>query len=431
MHPAPEVGADSAVPEAVSSLTTGLTVSTVAMNSDSDSITINEVSLISQANENDPYQETEHENECDIGDPCAYSGRRLKRHDITVCLAKGPCQPLDYKFPMTDGRSFQAEWFNSIMPDGTIHQRSWLSYSKTTDKTYCIPCILFSGPRGSDTWTTSGFNNWHNGARDIQRHEVTVEHREAEIAKIQWTRGMAVDVLLDRNRSAIVDENRKVLQCVLDCVKYLATEMIAFRGKDAMSGKFINLFRTVAKRDPSAAAYLIKVDEAHRTKKKMAGYLINSGNVKLVVKTLKEMIVEQILLRIKEQRKVCLIFDSTQDFSKKEASVLLVRYLELDANGTLHPVERLLEVLTSGETSGAALKQEVLAVLQQLKFDMAWIIVQCYDGAGNMRGRYAGLATLIQNDCNKAVYIWCNAHRLNLVMNAVMCSYEVKKRLVF
>jgi hypothetical protein len=37
---------------------------------------------------------------------------------------------------------------------------------------------------------------------------------------------------------------------------------------------------------------------------------------------------------------------------------------------------------------------------------------------------------MIQNDCKKAIYIWCNAHCLNLVMNGVMaCSCEIKKTL--
>jgi hypothetical protein len=96
----------------------------------------------------------------------------------------------------------------------------------------------------------------------------------------------------------------------------------------------------------------------------------------------------------------------------------------------VHPVERLVEVFTTGETSGSVLKNEVVKVLEDIHFDMAWVIGQCYDGAGNMRGRYAGLATLIQKECKKAVYIWCNAYRLNLVMNGVMkCCAEIKNTL--
>lgn len=49
----------------------------------------------------------------------------------------------------------------------------------------------------------------------------------------------------------------------------------------------------------------------------------------------------------------------------------------------------------------------------------------------SMRGGYVGLATLIQNDCKKAIYIWCNAHHpKHLVMNGVMaCSCQIKKTL--
>jgi hypothetical protein len=181
---------------------------------------------------------------------------------------------------------------------------------------------------------------------------------------------MSVDELMDRNRAEAIEENTKVMQYALDSVKYLATEMIALRCKEVSSGKFINLFRTIAKRDPSAAAYLNMVEESRRSKKNIAVNLISTQNVKLVVKTIKQMIVEKMLSRIKEQRKVCLILNGTQDVSKKAANVLLVRYLESEESGILHPVERLLEVFTCGETSDARLKDEVTNVLNKLEFDM-------------------------------------------------------------
>ena len=167
----------------------------------------------------------------------------------------------------------------------------------------------------------------------------------------------------------------------------------------------------MAKRDPSAAAYLVKIEQVHQSKQKMSVNLISPGTVRVAVKTMKKMIVEKIVTAVAKQRKACLIFDSTQDFSKKEANVLLIRYLEINDAGAIQPVERLVEVFTTGETSGCVLKEEVIKVLNDIQFDMAWIVGQCYDGAGNMRGKYAGKATLIQNDCKKAVYIWCNAPR--------------------
>lgn len=365
-------------------------------------------------------------------DPVVFCGRRLKTHDINTCLSSGPCQPSNYTFPTTNGRSFNNEWFGKELPDKTIYTRKWLTYSVSVDKVFCIPCMLFSGPAGSDIWTTVGYQSWHNGSRDVQRHETSAEHRTAEIAQITWQRGIRIDSTMSRNINILVEENRRVVDCAIDCVRFLATEMIAFRGKSSTEGKFLGMFRTMAKRDSSAAAYLMKIDNANMTHKKMPVNLISPGNIRIMLMTMKRMIVEKIVDRIKLQKKACIIFDSTQDYSKREASVLLVRYLEEDCtgNGKMYPHERLVEVFTTGETTGEVMKHEVMEVFKKIKFDTDWLIGQCYDGAGNMRGRYKGLATLVQEVCSKAIYIWCHAHRLNLVMNKVMsCCADVRNAL--
>ena len=296
-----------------------------------------------------------------------------------------------------------------------------------------VACMLFSGPLGSDVWTTTGYSQWINGSRDIPRHERSPEHHTAKIALINWKRGNSIDRLIDKNSSLFVEENRRVMDCVLDCIKLLSCEMIAFWGDTPTEGKFISLFGLLAKRDTSAAAYLMKVEQAHHENKKMAVNFLSFGNVRLAVVTIKQIIVERIVQEIRVQKKACIIFDSTQDFSKREASVVIMRYLQ-QTNGSVEQVhvvaERLLEVFTSGETSGSVLHKQIQKVLTNLKFDTDWLVGQCYDGAGNMRGVYSGLATHFQKTCKKAVYIWCNAHRLNLVMNSVTsCCQDVKNTL--
>jgi len=53
------------------------------------------------------------------------------------------------------------------------------------------------------------------------------------------------------------------------------------------------------------------------------------------------------------------------------------------------------------------------------------LIGQSYDGASNMRGNYKGLQARITNDCPHALFIWCHAHRLNLVLKqAVLCNID-------
>lgn len=366
-------------------------------------------------------------------DPAAYCGRRLKMQDISTLLSVGPCQPTrDYRFPGSDvnGRAFNPDWFTCNMADKTTYKRKWLTYSVSADKAYCIPCMAFSGPRGSEVWTTSGYSDWRNGSRDVKNHELSGEHRTSEMSMIQWKAKGTIDQMTDKNRSEMVEDNRKVMECIIDCVRFLSSEMLAFWGDTSDDGKFIAVFRLIAKRDPNAAAYLQKIDQARMDGKKMGVNLISPGHITSMLRVMKDMVVEKIVRNIQSQRKACIIFDSTQDYSKREASVLLMRYLEVDADGEQTVKERLLHVFTTGETSGSVLTEHVLKDLEKMRFDVDWIVGQCYDGAGNMRGKYSGMATFMQTKQSKAVYIWCHAHRLNLVVNSVAaCSHDVKNTL--
>lgn len=131
---------------------------------------------------------------------------------MNICLNSGSCQPsADYSFPTTNGHSFCNAWFICEMPDKTKHRRFWLTYSKSHDRAYCLVCMLFSGHQGSEIWTTTGYNNWVNGGRDIQRHERSTEHHNVEVSLIQWRRRRTIGQLIDKNRCALVKENWRVL----------------------------------------------------------------------------------------------------------------------------------------------------------------------------------------------------------------------------
>jgi len=81
-----------------------------------------------------------------------------------------------------------------------------------------------------------------------------------------------------------------------------------------------------------------------------------------------------------------------------------------------------VEVFTSGETSRPVLYKQIQEVLTNVKLDTDWLVGQneCYDGASKIRDKYCGLATHFQKTSKKAGYVWCNAHRLNRVINSVM-----------
>jgi hypothetical protein len=78
--------------------------------------------------------------------------------------------------------------------------------------------------------------------------------------------------------------------------------------------------------------------------------------------------------------------------SNGEQTVLLFTSIEVKSNGEQTVHERLFEVFTTGETTGIVLTEKVLAVLKEMKFDLEWIVGQCYD--------------MTQATCEEDIAVW-------------------------
>ena len=116
-----------------------------------------------------------------VEDPAKYCGKRIDNKIIGILLNK-PCQPAaNFVYPLTNGRYCLSLYFRRSLPDGTCQQRKWLSYSVSTDRLYCIHCILFGGPSNDmSLFVHPGVNVWHNAQRDLCSHESSLLHRTAE-----------------------------------------------------------------------------------------------------------------------------------------------------------------------------------------------------------------------------------------------------------
>ena len=75
-------------------------------------------------------------------------------------------------------------------------------------------------------------------------------------------------------------------------------------------------------------------------------------------------------------------------------------------------------MLCDTDTSGRAIANKILQIIEKLSLDAQNFRGQTYDGAGNMPGKYQGAAALIQNDFPKAIYFHCAAHVFNLCVVA-------------
>lgn len=79
-------------------------------------------------------------------------------------------------------------------------------------------------------------------------------------------------------------------------------------------------------------------------------------------------------------------------------------------------------------TSGQAIKYLITNAVTDLGLSMDDCRGQCYDGAGNMAGQLNGASSLITNEHEKAIYVHCMSHRLNLRI-ADSCSLQLVKNM--
>ncbi|XP_046685902.1 uncharacterized protein LOC124371599 [Homalodisca vitripennis] len=360
----------------------------------------------------------------DHSDPASYANLKLSPEDINVALNLENQDLSSIEFPSTGGRKFNPLWKNCILPNNSVKPRKWLVYSKKKDAVFCLPCTLFALPTERSVWGTTGYRGWteHRGERDFLLHETSKNHISAEVARIQWISQKRIDSSLAQQCNRAVDQNREVLSVVIDCCSYLSEEMIAFRKNDVLEGKLLGLFRLIGKYSPDARVYLEKIDRARAENVRLGSNFLSYRNIFDLINTMSDVVVNKIVTSVNLTNIYSIILDSTQDVSKKECTTIIVRYIEHmdDTQQTtisnVKPKERLVKVFTSGDTSGEMLFRELKKCLKALNLDPKGIVGQSMDGAGNMRGQFKGLKSLVTKENPKAFYVWCCSHRFALVV---------------
>ena len=253
--------------------------------------------------------------------------------------------------------------------------------------------MLYGGSSADNVWTSLGFSGWDagHGLRAIERHEASMQHRQGEIIKFQWLHNSRIDRILVTQKQILVEQNRKVMYIAVKAVKFLATEMMAMHGHTSSDRKFLHLFTEFAEFDASATGYLQELNEIRNRdiRNKPEVNFISPLNCKRLVLTIKNIVVQTICSEVCKQQAFSVINDGTQDLPKKDAQVIIVRYIETK-DGVTRPVERLTEVFTTGDSSGEALCNKLLSTFAVLNLDLQWIVGRSYDGAGNVRGKYSG-----------------------------------------
>lgn len=211
--------------------------------------------------------------------------------------------------------------------------------------------------------------------------------------------------------------NIEVVKQLIDITVFLGKHNLAFRGHrenmiNEMCGNFKDLALLLSKYSPHMACYFTQI------KSSRFSYL-SWRRQNSLIDAVSSCITNKIENFVKNARLFSISIDGTFDISRKEQISFVIRYINEEE---FKVEERLLALRESSSTQGCDLANIFYEVCNKHQIDWKkYLIGQSYDGASNMRGQYNGLQAIIKKENSQATYVWCCAHRLNLVITDTVC----------
>lgn len=301
--------------------------------------------------------------------------------------------------------------FQSKLINGKEIKRSYLMYSGSSGKLFCIPCQLFGG---ISKLAKEGFDNWKHGQDHLQSHENSSDHKSCILVmKRRMTSAGRVDSQLLSQVEDEISYWRNVLKRVVAVVRSLAAAGLPLRGHFERfgtthnCGNFIMCIELIAEFDPFLASHISKYGNPGQGHTSYLSSTTYEEFLKLMGKKVTDIIVEE----IKAAKYFAIIVDSTPDISHVDQLAVIIRYVPEKGDA----VERFLCFLPNTGHKSEELFHTVLAVLDKFGIEIENCRGQAYDNASNMSGIYSGLQARIKEKSATAVYTPCSAHSLNLV----------------
>lgn len=326
--------------------------------------------------------------------------------------------PFDSSIQFVEGRKrcCSKNLFYRRLQNGESVKRSWLCFSTSTGKLYCIACKLFGG---ATALGGEGFNDWKHASRSIEVHERSHVHC-ANIIRLsdRATSAGRVDTELVKQVSEIASYWREVLKRSVSVISFLAERGLAFRGSDEIvgsrtNGNYLGLMELLAEYDPFLAQHIQKYANQGSGH---TNYL-SSTTCEELVSIIGKSVLDNIVARVKEAKYFSVSVDSTPDISHIDQLTVILRYIENEA-----PVERFMTFLSNTGHTGLQQATALLDFLKATGLDIANCRGQSYDNASNMSGRYNGMQGMIKQENPLAIFVPCVTHSLNLVgQSAVGC----------
>lgn len=219
----------------------------------------------------------------------------------------------------------------------------------------------------------------------------------------------SVKQILSESYRREVQENRHYIKTIGEILLVTSMQNIAQRGhrEDEASENVGNVKRLLLLISGHDKIVKKRIEEGPRNAKYTSADIQNQ-----MLKTLAQIVREQILKEIIQSGQFSILVDETKDVRKTEQLSLVVRYYH---EGEIK--ESFLDFKNAEGLDAKSLSDSILKLLGGYGLDYRSNLVgQGYDGASVMSGAISGVGKRIQDVAHSATYVHCYAHRLNLVL---------------
>lgn len=362
----------------------------------------------------------------DYGDDPGLWPASMTNDLVDVLVSRGPAQVSNYNFPFNDdGRRFTDSYYYRKLPNGEKINREWLLYSISKDSVYCFCCKIF-GKSLSNLSALNGFSDWQHLSITLKRHEKSVSHSENVKSWVQLNIMLKNKTTVNQTQLRLLESEKKqwcdVLERIIAVIKFLSRQCLAFRGSSKTlyehdNGNFLKAIEMIASFDSVMRQHIHRIQSSQSDSSRMTHYLgdqIQNEIIDLLGTTIRN----YILNKVRESKYFSIILDCTPDVSHTEQITVILRHVLLD-NETKNVTicENFLDFCPINSSTGEGLLNFVTDLFSQLNLNIQNLRGQGYDNGSNMRGKHSGLQKKILEINNRAFYVPCSAHSLNLVVN--------------
>ncbi|XP_065621133.1 uncharacterized protein LOC136063986 [Quercus suber] len=206
-------------------------------------------------------------------------------------------------------------------------------------------------------------------------------------------------------------EYRVQLNVIVDCIRFLLCQGLAFYGHDESQGSsdkgnFLEVLQFLGDHNESINEVLQKVPKNC----KLTHPDIQKDIVNAIARETSKVIIKDL-----NNGFFSILVDESRDISMKDQMALVLHYV--NKKGII--IEPFLGIVHVASTTALSLKYAIECLLCEHNLSLSNLCGQGYDRASNMQGDINGLKTLILKENKSAFYVHCFAYQLQLTLVAV------------